>query len=256
MNYRDLFSCENKVAVVTGGAGLIGREIALGLYNFGAEVYVADINRANAEGILNEKTGFLQLDITSEDGINRAFSQAIREKGRIDIVVNCAYPRTEDWGEKFENIKFTSWKDNVNNHLGGIFLCCRSAAEQMKKQGGGVIINLASIYGISAPDFSIYEGTDMTMPAAYSAIKGGIITLTKYIAAYYGRHNVRANAISPGGIYDRQPEAFVKKYSAKTPLGRMGAPQEIVGAVIYLASEASSYVTGENLLIDGGWTAW
>lgn len=256
MNYKKLFSCENKVAVVTGGAGLLGREIAQGLKEFGAEVYIADIDEAKVTPLLNEKTKFLPFDITSEESINRAFSNLLNEKGRVDIVVNSAYPRTGDWGAKFEDIKFDSWKENLNNHLGGHFICCRTAAEQMKKQGGGSIINLASIYGVTAPDFSIYEGTPMTMPAAYASIKSGLIALTRYIAAYYGRHNVRANAVSPGGIFDGQPESFVERYSQKTPLGRMGRPDEIVGAVIYLASNAASYVTGENIMVDGGWTAW
>jgi NAD(P)-dependent dehydrogenase (short-subunit alcohol dehydrogenase family) len=126
----------------------------------------------------------------------------------------------------------------------------------MKKHGGGSIINLASIYGIVAPDFSIYEGTELTMPVAYASIKAGIIALTKYIATYFGHDNIRANTVSPGGIYDNQPPSFVDKYSRKTPLGRMGNPSEIVGAVIYLASDASSFVTGHNLTVDGGWTAW
>lgn len=256
MNYSGLFSCKNKVAVVTGGAGLIGREIAGGLYEFGAEVYAADLAKEKTEGLLNDKIKFLHLDITSEDNINKALSEVMREKGRIDILVNCAYPRTKDWGAKFEDIKFDSWKENLNNHLGGHFICCRTAAEHMKKQGGGTIINLASIYGVTAPDFSIYEGTPMTMPAAYAAIKGGIIALTRYIATYYGKYNVRANAVSPGGIFDGQPASFVERYSRKTPLGRMGRPDEITGAVIYLASDASSYVTGENIMVDGGWTAW
>lgn len=256
MSYKGLFSCENKVAVVTGGGGLIGREIIQGLREFGAFVYAADIDREKAADILDDKIKFLQLDITSEDSVNNAIAEVVRQSGRLDILVNCAYPRTKDWGAKFEDIKFDSWKENVNNHLGGHFLICRSAAEQMKKQGGGSIINLASIYGVTAPDFSIYEGTEMTMPAAYASIKSGIIALTRYIATYYGKCNVRANAVSPGGIFDGQPASFVERYSQKTPLGRMGRPDEIVGAVMYLASDASSYVTGENIMVDGGWTAW
>ena len=133
---------------------------------------------------------------------------------------------------------------------------CKEAAKIMKDHGGGSIINMASIYGVVAPDFSIYEGTEMTMPVAYASIKAGIIAMTKYIATYFGADNIRANTISPGGIYDNQAPSFVAEYSRKTPIGRMGKPSDIVGAVIYLASDASSYVTGHNLIIDGGWTAW
>ncbi len=256
MNYSGLFSCENKVAVVTGGAGLIGSEIVRGLSDFGARVYAADIDGKRAEGLLKDKIGFLHLDISSEESINKAISEVIKDNGRIDIVVNCAYPHTGDWGAKFEDIQLSSWKKNLDSNLGGLFICCRTAAEQMKKQGGGVLINFASIYGVTAPDFSVYKGSDMTMPAAYAAIKGGVIALTRYIATYYGMHNVRANSISPGGILDGQPGSFVERYSRKTPVGRMGKANEVVGAVIYLASDASSYVTGENIMVDGGWTAW
>src|SRR3989304_8747593 len=147
-------------------------------------------------------------------------------------------------------------KVNVDNHLGGYFVMCKETAMIMKERGGGSMINLASIYGVVAPDFSIYEGTEMTMPVAYASIKAGVIAMTKYIATYFGTHNIRANVISPGGIHDNQAPSFVEKYSRKTPLGRMGKPHEIVGAVIYLASDASSYVTGQNILVDGGWTAW
>lgn len=255
--YEDLFSCKNKVAVVTGGAGLIGKEIVRTLNEFGAKVYIADINEEKTgEVIKDTEIKYVNLDITSEASIREAIANVIQNEGRVDILVNSAYPRTKDWGAKLEQVPFRSWRTNVDSHLGGYFLCCREAAEQMKRQGGGVIINLASIYGVVAPDFSIYEETEMTMPVAYSAIKGGIIALTKYIATYYAKYNIRANVISPGGIFDNQPQAFVEKYSKKTPLGRMGKPSDVIGAVIYLASDASSYVTGHNLVVDGGWTVW
>jgi NAD(P)-dependent dehydrogenase (short-subunit alcohol dehydrogenase family) len=256
-NYTDLFSCKDKVAVVTGGAGLLGREIAKGLYDFGALVYVADINIDKTNEFAKEKKiQFIELDTTSEDSVKKAFEVILQKNNKIDILVNSAYPRTEDWGLKIEHIPFESWTTNVNNHLGGYFLCCQITAEKMKEAGKGSIINMASIYGVCGPDFSIYEDTEMTMPAAYSAIKGGIISFTKYLATYYASSNVRVNSISPGGVYDKQPLSFVDKYSKKTPLGRMAYPKEIVGGVIYLASDASSYITGHNLLIDGGWTAW
>lgn len=257
MSYKGLFSCEDKVAIVTGGAGLMGREIVKALHEFGAIVYMADIDMKGDDRFKNNsQIKAVSLDVTSKSSIKNAIKKVIKTEGRIDILVNSAYPRTKDWGVRFEDITYSSWTTNVNNHLGGYFLCCQVAAEEMKRSGGGSIVNLASIYGILGPDFSIYEGTKMTMPAAYAAIKGGIITLTKYIATYYAKYNVRANVVSPGGIYDNQPESFVERYSKKTPLGRMGMPSEVVGAVIYLASDASSYVTGHNLVVDGGWTAW
>lgn len=255
--YNDLFSCKGRTAIVTGGAGLIGRGIVKALHEFGAEVYIADIDKNKADELIRDiSVKYIYLDIASDDSIQKALAEVIKNSGKIDILVNCAYPRTKDWGMKFEDIPFASWKTNVDNHLGGYFLCCQKAAEQMKAKGGGAIINLSSIYGVVAPDFSIYEGTEMTMPAAYSAIKGGIISLTRYIATYYGSYNVRANSISPGGIFDNQPKSFVEKYTKKTPLKRMGAPDDVIGAAIFLASDASSYITGQNILIDGGWTAW
>lgn len=255
--YINLFSCKRKIAVVTGGYGLIGKEIVRGLFEFGAKVYIGDTKKESAGKIIkDDRIKYVYLDITLEDSVMEAISKIVQDDGRIDILVNSAYPKSKDWGVKFERVKFDSWKSNMNSHLGGYFLCCQQVAEQMKRQGGGVIINLASIYGVSAPVFSIYEGTEMTMPVAYSAIKAGIIALTKYIATYYGKYNIRANAISPGGIFDNQPKSFVEKYSDKTPLGRMGTPKEIASVVIFLASDGSSYITGQNLLVDGGWTVW
>lgn len=257
MTYKDLFSCRDKVAVVTGGSGLIGKEIVKALHEFGADVYIADITQDNVKDFIEENgISYVCMDISSEESVRKGLTNIIRDKGRIDVLVNSAYPRTQDWGTEFEKVSFGSWKQNVDNHLGGYFLCCQMTAEQMKGQGSGTIINLASTYGVVAPDFSIYEGTEMTMPVAYSVIKAGIITLTKYIATYYGKYNIRANAISPGGIFDNQHPSFVENYSKKTPLGRMGLPNEIVGAVVFLASDASSYVTGHNIIVDGGWTAW
>jgi len=255
--YKKLFSCKNKVVLITGGAGLIGCEIAKGFHDFDATVYIADKSQDIAKKFTDHADiRFVSLDISEEKTIKTAVNKIVEDEGRIDVLVNCAYPRTSDWGVKFEQIPAQSWMENVNAHLGGYFLGCRIVAEHMKDKGGGSIINFASVYGSVGPDFSIYEGTSMTMPAAYSAIKGGIISFSKYLATYYAKNNIRVNSLSPGGVYDNQPKVFVEKYSQKTPLGRMAQPSEIVGGAIYLASDASSYVTGHNLIIDGGWTAW
>ena len=253
--YEQIFSCKNKIAVVTGGGGLIGKEIAQALADFGAKVYVAEIEPQD-EPKTSSNINFVKLNTTSEDEVKRAFKQITEEEGKLDILVTCAYPRTKDWGAMVEDVPFESWNKNLSSQLGGTFICCKEATAYMKNTGGGSIINLASTYGVVAPDFSIYEGTKMTMPVAYSAIKAGIIGLTRYFATYYAKDNIRANSISPGGILDEQPDSFVNRYSKKTPLGRMGKASEMVGGVVFLASESSSYVTGQNLLIDGGWTAW
>ncbi|MDD5168741.1 MAG: SDR family oxidoreductase [Syntrophales bacterium] len=254
--YRSIFSCKGKTALVTGGSGLIGKEIVQGLSQFGATVYVADRDEATALGLFGQYIKYMYLDVASEESMRDVIRKVDDDGGGIDILVNCVYPRTSDWGMKIEDVPFESWKINVDHHLGGYFLMCREVAAIMKAHAGGSIVNLASIYGVVAPDFSIYDGTDMTMPVAYAPIKAGIIALTKYLATYFGRDGIRVNAVSPGGIFDQQDPSFVAKYSRKTPLGRMGHPGDIVGAVLYLSSDASSFVTGHNLIVDGGWTAW
>lgn len=257
MTYKKLFSCEGKVALVTGGCGLIGSEAVRALMELGALVYIADTDGDRGDALADETGGlFIAMDIASGDSIEKGMDEVLKEEGRVDILVNSAYPRTGDWGARFEDISCVSWEKNVNDHLGGYFLVCRKAAEVMKKQEKGSIINLASIYGVVAPDFSIYEGTEMTMPAAYAAIKGGLISLTRYMATYYAPYHVRVNALSPGGVFGGQDRSFVNRYCERTPLSRMASPRDVAAAVIYLASDASSYITGQNLLVDGGWTAW
>jgi NAD(P)-dependent dehydrogenase (short-subunit alcohol dehydrogenase family) len=257
ISYKELFNLSRKTALVTGGAGLIGREIVKALHEFGATVYIADVQKDTVTELLNDKRiRYVHLDITSEESIAKAVDGVVKDSGNIDIFVNSAYPRTHNWGLKLENIPLDSWNQNVDNQLGGFFCCCQKVAELMKTRRGGSIINLGSIYGVVGPDFSIYEGTEMTMPAAYAAIKGGTTAFTRYLATYYAKYNIRANSISPGGVFDNQAPSFVEKYSLKTPLGRMGQPEDIAGAVIFLASPASSYITGHNLMVDGGWTAY
>lgn len=260
--YPDKFSLKNKIAVVTGGSGLIGKPVSIGLAQAGAKVYITDINEKTGVRLERQhkhsdlQLKWIKLDITDINSIKSCINKIVKEDKKIDIWVNSAYPRTSDWSDKFEDIKYISWKKNVDMHMNGYFICCQQIAEQMKKQKQGCIINFGSIYGIVGPDFSIYKGTNTTMPAAYSAIKGGIINFTRYLSTYYAKHGIRVNAICPGGIYNKQPRTFVKNYEKKTPMGRMGKPEEIAGPVIFLASDAASYITGHILLVDGGWTTW
>lgn len=252
--YKEMYSCAGKVAVVFGGLGLIGRQISVALAEFGAKVCTVD--RGNNNDLRVDHCHHYCCDVTQEDSLRNVLDEVIREHGSIDVLVNCAYPRTSDWGAKFEGIKLSSWQENVATQLGSTFLSCQIVAEQMKLRKKGSIINIGSTYGIVGPDFRVYEGTEMTMPAAYSAIKGGVINFTRYLASYYGQHGVRVNCVSPGGIFNHQPASFVERYESRTPLGRMGRSHEIASAAVFLASEASSYVTGHNLVVDGGWTAW
>lgn len=243
-----MFSINDKIVVVTGGSGLLGGKIIEVLRAQGAKAISADIKVQEGDDEFN-------IDITSETSVQDAVSAIVAKYGRIDGWINNAYPRTSDWGNKFEDIKVESWRKNVDMHLNGYFLCCQIVLEQMKKQNSGSLINMSSIYGLVGPDFTVYNGTSMTMPAAYAAIKGGLNNLTRYLAAYYGPFQVRVNTISPGGIFDNQPIPFVTNYNSKVPLRRMGTPMDIASAVCFLLTDESSYITGHNLVVDGGWTA-
>ena len=243
-----MFSVKDKVIVITGASGLLGKEIVASLKTRDAKVISTDIN------FDDQLDDDFILDITDEDSVKSVVADIVKKYGRIDGWVNNAYPRTGDWGKKLEDIPFESWRKNVDMHLNGYYLCCQVVLEHMKQQQFGSLVNMSSIYGMVAPDFNIYEGTTMTMPAAYSAIKGGINNLSRYLASYYGHCNVRVNIISPGGIFDNQPEAFVNKYNKKVPLKRMGQPHDIMGPIHFLLSDDSSYITGHNLVVDGGLT--
>jgi NAD(P)-dependent dehydrogenase (short-subunit alcohol dehydrogenase family) len=244
-----MFNLENKVIVVTGGNGLLGKAIIRYLQSCQATTISLDITQ-------EQESKFARIcDITDEEIVSNSIQSIISDFSRIDGWVNNAYPRTEDWGNKFEYISAASWKRNVDMQMNSCFVCCQLVLEHMKQQQKGVVINMASIYGVVGPDFSIYEGTQMTMPAAYSAIKGGIVNFTKYLASYYGSFNLNVNCISPGGIFNHQNPSFVENYNRKVPLKRLGTPDDIAPSVAFLLSDEASYITGHNLVIDGGWTA-
>jgi NAD(P)-dependent dehydrogenase (short-subunit alcohol dehydrogenase family) len=245
-----MINLKDKIIIVTGGNGLLGSEIIFQLKKQGATVINLEINLQTND----ELTG-IECDITNPKAVKKAINSIINKYKRIDGLVNNAYPRTSDWGYKFEDIHINSWKSNVDMQLNSIFYLNQTTLEIMKIQKFGSIVNMASIYGLVGPDFSVYENTEMTMPAAYAAIKGGIINFTRYLSSYYGKFNIRVNCISPGGIYNNQSEAFVKKYEKKVPMHRMGKASDISPAVCFMLSDESSYITGQNIIIDGGWTA-
>lgn len=241
---------KNKIIIVTGGNGLLGKSIISRIKEEGAFCINLDVNHETSADFSTVK-----CDITKSDSVDQAIENIFNKYGQIDGLVNNAYPRTDDWGNKFEDIKFDSWQKNIDYQLNSYFYITQKVISYMKSRNQGSIVNMASVYGIVGPDFSVYEGTEMTMPAAYAAIKGGIVNFTRYLASYFGKNNIRVNAVSPGGVFNNQPDQFVKNYSGKVPLQRMAVPDDISPCVVFLLSDDASYITGQNIAIDGGWTA-
>jgi len=261
MDYLKKFRLDCKIVAVTGGLGLLGKEVSIAMAQAGAKVLVLDINRE--KGLTFEKENknkkldikFIEFDISDIKKLSENIKNLFSKYGKIDVWVNAAYPRTEDWKEDKEYTNEKSWIENVNIHLNSFCISTREIAELMKENKiRGSIINFGSIYGVVGPDFEIYVGTSMSNKAAYSAIKGGIINFSRYVASYYGKDGIRINALCPGGIFDNQNPVFVKNYEKRTPLRRMGKSEEIASAVLFLASEAASYITGTTFMVDGGWT--
>lgn len=241
----------NKVILLVGAGGLIGKEVLLHLVNNGAKVVAVDLKKFESQADL-----FIEASITEKVDIDHIVRTVMDQYGRIDGFVNLAYPRTNDWGRKFEDIELESWQKNVDMQLNAVFYLCQQVLKVMKNQQSGSIVNIGSIYGVVGNDFSLYEEYGGTSPAAYTAIKGGIINFTKYLASYFGEYGIRVNCMSPGGVLDEknQHPSFISRYSAKSPLKRLGNPSEMAPAVTFLLSEDASFITGHNLMVDGGWT--
>ena len=245
------FSLKNKTIFICGGSGLIGRATADALLEAGAQVVVLDTQKLSGkrQGI------FERFDICDLAGLEKNLNKLFKKYGGCDVWINLSYPRTKDWGNPIEKLKLASLRKNVDDQLSSTLWSSRCVALFMQKNKiAGSIIHCGSIYGVVANDFTVYEGTDITGPYAYSAIKGGVVNVTRYLASYFGKDNIRVNCVCPGGVFDRQPETFVRNYERKVPLGRMAKPEEIASSFLFLASDASSYVTGSSLLVDGGWT--
>jgi NAD(P)-dependent dehydrogenase (short-subunit alcohol dehydrogenase family) len=266
------FSLKETVSLVTGGAGLLGKEFSKTLAEAGSEVFLADLNPDLVDKCVNDLKGLpgkvqgLVMDVTKPESIGEAFQRIEKSIGRLDVLINSAaldpkfdpsHPQTQD--NAFEDYPLQLWQDGLNVNLTGVFLASQAACKIMSRQGRGSIVNLCSTYGLVGPDQRVYDFKNrkkIFKPVFYSVTKAGILGMTRYLAAYYAGTNIRVNALSPGGVENDHEEEFVKNYSSRVILGRMAKKDEMNGALLFLASEASSYMTGANLIVDGGWTAW
>lgn len=271
-NLHESFDLTSRAAVVTGGAGLLGRQFCRTLAEAGAAVLVADVNgeaAATAAGEIKASGGKAEgqaVDVGDLKSVQEMAAATQKHFGRFDILVNSAAldPKFDSSGtgkhaSAFEEYALPTWEAALRVNLTGAFLCSQAAVNAMLKQGGGVIINICSTYGLGGPDQRIYQREGQPArykPVDYTVTKAGILGLTKYLATYYGERNIRVNALTPGGVFNNHDEEFAKAYSARTVLGRMAQPDEMNGALLFLASDASSYMTGANVVVDGGWTAW
>lgn len=251
----------DKVIVVIGAAGLLGQQFCKAIAKNGGTVVVADRNLANANRVADEiaqehpgKVSSLSMDITNKDSIIAAITQVHENHGAIDAIVNSAYPRNSGYGKRMEDVTYSDFSENVSMHLGGYFLVAQQFTDFFRKQGRGNIINMSSIYGVMAPRFEIYETTSMTMPVEYAVIKSGLLNLTRYMAKYLKGTRIRVNSISPGGIEDGQPIEFLQKYNAMCLNKGMLDQSDIVGTVLFLLSDASEYINGQNLIVDDGFS--
>lgn len=270
-SYKKLFDLSNKVVLITGAAGILGSHFSYAFAEFGAKLVLLDVNQESLldlAKIIKEKYSVECLaevcDVTNEDAIRSVRSKALQRFKKIDVLVNNAAGKSEDldaFFANFENYDLDQWKKIIDVNLNGMFLMAKTIGAQMLKQGFGSIIQTASIYGSMAPDQRIYKGSfylnrEINSPAVYSVAKAGVVGLTKHLACLWAEQGIRVNSISPGGVQSGQNEIFQRKYAARVPMGRMALPHEMAGAILFLASEAASYVTGQNLMVDGGLSAW
>lgn len=242
---------KDKVIVIIGANGFLGKEFVKNCLENNAKVVASDIVDYFDE---KENLVYKKCDITNKDSILELIDFSKDKFGKIDAVVNTAYPRNKNYGRKFEEVEYKDFCENVNLHLGGYFLVSQQFAEFFKKQGFGNIVNIASIYGVISPKFEIYENTAMTMPIEYNVIKHSIISMTKYVAKYYNGYNIRANCISPGGILNNQPNEFLEKYNKYGLNKGMLDREDISGTLLFLLSDLSKYVNGQNIIVDDGWS--
>ncbi len=272
LELTDLFDLTGRVAIVTGGAGLLGAEFCETLARAGALVVISDLDGDAAEKLAASlsQRGFQSLgvktDVTNADSVQKLVDSSLEKFGRLDILVNSAAldPKFDPQSQKshsgaFEDYPLELWQQALDVNLTGMFLCCQAAVKPMLEQNSGVIINVSSIYGLTAPDQRLYQRDGQPAqfkPVYYTVSKAGVLGMTKYLSAYYAGKNIRVNTLTPGGVFNDHSDEFVDAYSARAVMGRMAEKDEMNGALLFLASDASKYMTGANLIVDGGWTAW
>ncbi len=239
----------NKVIIVTGCNGRIGTQVVKDLVKRNANVVLCDLKKPK-----KKQKNFFKLDITNEKKTDQFLKTIKRKYKKIDCLIHCAYPKTKDWGTNFEKLKFESLSKNLSLQLGGSILLSKQIIKIFKKQNYGNLILISSIQGVSAPKFEHYKGTKMTSPIEYTAIKSGIISITKYLAKFVRNTKIRVNCVSPGGILDNQPNNFLKAYRTSCNSKGMLSPNDISNTIIFLCSEQSNYINGQNIIIDDGWT--
>lgn len=267
----DIFDLSGKTAVITGGAGRIGASVSRALADHGASVAVVDIDSASAEALASEITAAtgrsvigVGCDVASPRSVEDMVARVTKELGEIHILHNNAATQTDRaaFFAPFENYDLDTWREVMSVNLDGMFLVAKTVGGAMAAQrSGGSIVQTTSIYGITAPDQRIYEngevgGHSMSLPAVYATSKAAIIGLTRYLATYWADAGIRVNALAPGGIGGDVNAEFEERYTARVPLGRMAHVDDLIGAMVFLASDSSSYMTGQTLVVDGGWTIW
>jgi NAD(P)-dependent dehydrogenase (short-subunit alcohol dehydrogenase family) len=262
----DLMNLKGRVALITGGAGHIGMSMADTLAELGCNLCLLDRSEealAQGAACLNRDWGVrvetVLLDLEDESARMSIVERVLGLFGRLDILINNAGfvgdSQLQGWAVPFEDQRVDTWRRALEVNLTAVFHLTQILAPMLREHGNGVILNVGSIYGVVGPDLHLYEGTKMGNPAAYAASKGGLVQLTRWLSTVLAPQ-IRVNCISPGGLFRNQPEVFVERYVARTPLGRMGTEEDFKGAIAYFASDLSAWVTGENLMVDGGWTAW
>ena len=263
---KELMDLTGRAALITGGAGHIGRAFGHTLAEAGAAVALLDVDPEETEIAARKiadrhtvKALGLTMDLADEAAVKEAPAKVAEELGSLDILVNCAAfvgtSNLSGWVVPFEEQSVDTWRAALEINLTAPFALIQAATPLLRASGHGSIINIGSTYGVVGPDMSLYDGTAMGNPAAYAASKGGLVQLSRWLATTLAP-DIRVNSICPGGVERGQDERFVKRYETRTPLGRMGTEEDMMGTLLYLASDLSAYVTGQNLLVDGGWTAW